>query len=71
MAGNGIGDGNLVSEVRGDPTLVKEISTVDNVTTVQGQLATALTVVERLVAGKVGQYGLSQGATSLVPKEAP
>ena len=71
VAGNGIGDGNLVSEVRGDPTLVKEISTVDNVTTVQGQLATALTVVERLVAGKVGQYGLSQGATSLVPKEAP
>ena len=70
VAGNGIGDGNLVSEVRGDPTLVKRISTVDNVTTVQGQLATAWTVAERF-AGKVGQYGLSQGATSLVPKETP
>ena len=70
VAGNGIGDGNLVSEVRGDPTLVKTISTVDNVTTVQGQVATVLTVVERVVAGKVGQYGLSQGATSMVPKEA-
>jgi hypothetical protein len=70
VAGNGIGDGNLVSQVRGDPTLVKSISTVDNVTTVQGQLATALTVVERVVGGKVGQYGLSQGATSMVPKEA-
>jgi Copper transport outer membrane protein, MctB len=71
VAGNGIGDGNLVSAVRGDPTLIKSISTVDNVTTVQGQVATALTVVERVVAGKVGQYGLSAGATSLVPKEAP
>jgi len=69
VAGNGIGDGNLVSAVRGDPTLVKRISTVDNVTTVQGQLATALAVVERVVAGNVGQYGLSQGATSMVPKE--
>ena len=70
VAGNGIGDGNLVSAVRGDPTLVKEISTVDNVTTVQGQLATALTMVERVVAGKVGQYGLQAGASSMVPKEA-
>ncbi|MET8153136.1 copper transporter [Actinoplanes sp. NPDC049668] len=68
VGGNGIGDGNLVAEVRADPTLVKGISTVDNVSTEQGQLATALTVVERVVAGKVGHYGLSAGATSLVPK---
>jgi hypothetical protein len=71
VAGNGIGDGNLVSEIRSDPTLVKSISTVDNVSTVQGQLATALTLVERVVGGKVGQYGLQQGATSMVPKDAP
>jgi hypothetical protein len=70
VAGNGIGDGNLVSEVRADPTLVKSISTVDNVTTVQGQLATSLTLVERLIGGKVGQYGLQQGASSMVPKVA-
>ncbi|MFI5937763.1 copper transporter [Actinoplanes sp. NPDC051494] len=70
IAGNGIGDGNLVSEVRGDPTLVKSVSTVDNVSTAQGQLATALTVIERLVAGKVGQYGLDAGASSQVPKVA-
>ena len=70
VAGNGIGEGNLVSEVRGDPTLVKEVSTVDNVSTTQGQLATALTVVERVVAGKVGQYGLAAGASSQVPKVA-
>jgi copper transport outer membrane protein MctB len=70
VAGTGIGDGNLVGEVRGDPTLVKSISTVDDVTTTQGQLATALAVVERVVQNKVGQYGLQSGATSLVPKAA-
>ena len=71
VAGNGIGEGNLVSEVRGDPTLVKEVSTVDNVSTRQGQLATALTVIERVIGGKVGQYGVSAGASSQVPKAAP
>jgi hypothetical protein len=70
VAGNGVGDGNLVSEVRKDPTLVKTISTVDNGSTTQGQLATALAVVERVVQARVGQYGLSAGATSLVPKSA-
>ncbi|WP_306209667.1 copper transporter [Actinoplanes sp. RD1] len=70
VAGNGIGDGNLVSEIRNDPTLVKRIATVDNASTAQGQLATALTVIERVVAGKVGQYGMSAGATSKIPKTA-
>jgi Copper transport outer membrane protein, MctB len=70
VAGNGVGDGNLVSEIRKDPTLVKTISTVDNGSTTQGQLATALAVVERVVQARVGQYGLSAGATSLVPKSA-
>jgi hypothetical protein len=70
VAGSGVGDGNLVAAVRADPALVKTISTVDNASTTQGQLATALTVVERLVQDKVGQYGLNAGATSLVPKPA-
>jgi hypothetical protein len=70
VAGNGVGDGNLVSEIRRDPTLVRSISTVDNGSTTQGQVATALAVAERVVQGKVGQYGLSAGATSLVPKTA-
>jgi len=70
VAGNGVGDGNLVSEIRKDPTLVKTISTVDNGSTTQGQLATALAVVERVVQARVGQYGLSAGAMSLVPKSA-
>lgn len=70
VAGSGIGDGNLVSGVRGDPTLVKSISTVDNVNTSQGQLVTALATAERLVQGNAGQYGLAPGAASLMPKLA-
>jgi hypothetical protein len=70
VAGSGVGDGNLVSAVRGDPTLVKSISTVDNASTTQGQLATAMTVAERVVQAKVGQYGISAGSTSKVPKAA-
>jgi hypothetical protein len=68
VAGNGVGDGNLISEIRADPTLVKQISTVDNGSTTQGQVATAMAVVERVVLGRVGQYGVSAGATSQVPK---
>ena len=68
VAGVAVGDGNLVSAVRGDPTLVKEISTVDNASTVQGQVATAMVTAERVVQNKVGQYGLAAGASSLVPK---
>ncbi|XVU23066.1 copper transporter [Actinoplanes sp. CA-054009] len=70
VAGGGVGDGNLVSEVRGDPTLVQKISTVDNASTTDGQVATGMATVERLVQGKTGQYGLAAGASSLVPKAA-
>ncbi|MFF5085552.1 copper transporter [Actinoplanes sp. NPDC000266] len=70
VAGGGVGDGNLVSEVRGDPTLVQRISTVDNASTTDGQVATGMATVERLVQGKTGQYGLAAGASSLVPKAA-
>jgi hypothetical protein len=70
VAGGGVGDGNLVSAVRGDPTLVKKISTVDNASTTDGQVATGMATVERIVQNKVGQYGLAAGASSLVPKAA-
>jgi hypothetical protein len=69
VSGDGAIDGSLVAQVRADPALVKTISTVDNASSTQGQLATALTVVERVVAGKTGQYGV--GAASLVPTVAP
>jgi hypothetical protein len=70
VAGDGVGAGNLISAVRGDPTLVKQISTVDNASTVEGQVAAGMAMAECLVQGKVGQYGLSAGATSMVPKGA-
>ena len=71
VAGDGIGEGNVVAAVRNDPTLVKNISTVDNVSTVQGQLVTAMATAERLVQQRTGQYGLGAGSTSLIPKLAP
>ncbi|GAA2709831.1 MULTISPECIES: copper transporter [Actinoplanes] len=71
VAGDSAGDSNLVAAVRSDPTLVKEISTVDNVSTVQGQVVTAMATHERLVLSRIGQYGLAAGATSVVPSAGP
>ncbi|HEU4425229.1 MAG TPA: copper transporter [Pilimelia sp.] len=69
VAGSGVaGDGNAVSGVRGDPTLAKTISTVDNVSTSQGRLVTALVVAEQL-SGDVGHYGIGAGAQFLLPPQ--
>ncbi len=70
IAGDGVGDGNLISAVRSDPTLVKRISTVDNASTVDGQVATAMATAERIVGGRTGQYGLAPGNSGLVPQAA-
>ena len=70
VAGSGIGTGNLVSQVRDDPPLAKNISTVDDVDTAQGRLVTALAVAERLTQNRAGHYGLGTGAESLMPKTA-
>jgi hypothetical protein len=71
IAGSGVaGDGNIVSAVRGDPTLSKTISTIDNAGTSQGQLVAALAAAEQLT-GEAGQYGVGAGAESLMPKTAP
>ena len=70
IAGDGVGDGNLILAVRADPILVKKISTVDNASTVQGQVSTGMATVERVVQNKIGQYGTAAGASSLVPKTA-
>jgi copper transport outer membrane protein MctB len=68
VAGNGASDGNVVAAVRGDGSLTKAITTVDNANTVQGQVVTALAAAELLQTDKAGQYGLGAGATSLMPK---
>jgi hypothetical protein len=62
------GDGNVISGVREDPALVKSVSTVDDASTLQGQVVAALAAWEQLVQGKTGQYGVGSGATSLMPK---
>jgi hypothetical protein len=71
VAGSAVaGEGNAVSAVRGDPTLAKTISTVDNAGTAQGQLVTALVTADQLL-DKVGQYGIGGGAQSMLPTPAP
>ncbi|MEO3748636.1 copper transporter [Plantactinospora sp. B5E13] len=67
VAGNGSGGGNLVAEVRRDPALSKTISTVDNANTVQGQLVTALALVQQFGTKQAGAYGVGEGAQSLLP----
>lgn len=67
VAGSGVaGDGNIVAGVRSDPELVEAISTVDNASTPQGQIAVGLAVTEHL-AGEVGHYGHGDGAEQLLP----
>jgi hypothetical protein len=67
VAANGAaGTGNVIAGVRGDPTLSKTISTVDNLATPQGRIGTVLALEEQL-KGKAGQYGGGAGASALVP----
>ncbi|SCF25370.1 Copper transport outer membrane protein, MctB [Micromonospora viridifaciens] len=69
VGGMGSAGGNLVAEVRGDPVLSQSISTVDNANTVQGQLVTALALVQQLTERKAGQYGVGDNAAGgLLPK---
>ena len=63
------GDGNLVGQVRDDAALAKTISTVDNASTAQGQVTSALALWEQLVQNKVGHYGVGPKSTALVPQE--
>jgi hypothetical protein len=63
------GDGNIVAEVRDDAVLAKSISTVDNASTAQGQVATALAVQEQLVKNQVGHYGVGPKSSSLLPQD--
>lgn len=63
------GDGNLVSQVRDDAALAKTISTIDNASTAQGQVTSALALWEQLVQNKVGHYGVGPKSTAMVPQE--
>ncbi|GAA0730428.1 copper transporter [Dactylosporangium roseum] len=65
----GLSANGLVSSVRGDASIAKTTSTVDNAVTAYGQVAAVMALVERL-GGKTGHYGIGDGATSLLPKTA-
>jgi Copper transport outer membrane protein, MctB len=62
------GSGNVVSAVRGDASLSKTVSTVDNDNTLQGVLAVTLALNEQVVYGKAGHYGLASSAKASLPK---
>jgi hypothetical protein len=63
------GDGNVVTEVRGDPTLAKTVSTVDNAAGPQGTVSAALALALQFSTRKAGQYGTGAGASSMLPKQ--
>ncbi|MFC5007546.1 copper transporter [Dactylosporangium cerinum] len=65
----GLSANGLVSSVRDDASIAKDVSTVDNAVTAYGQVAAVMALVERL-GGKAGHYGIGSGATSLLPKTA-
>jgi hypothetical protein len=62
------GSGNVIGAVIGDAALGKTVSTIDNVETVEGQVATVLALNEVLVFNRSGHYGQASSATSLLPK---
>jgi hypothetical protein len=69
VAGEGTsGDGNVLAAVRDDSTLAKQVSTVDTLNLVQGQIITAQALADE-IAGKSGQYGTGDGAQALAPKD--
>ncbi|HEY1484739.1 MAG TPA: copper transporter [Micromonosporaceae bacterium] len=62
------GSGNVIGSVTGDAALSRTVSTVDNVETVEGQVAAVLALNEQLIYNKTGHYGQASSATSLLPK---
>lgn len=63
------GSGNVIGAVTGDAALDKTVSTVDDVDTPQGRIATTLALSEQLLLGKTGHYGVSSSASSMLPKQ--
>ncbi|GAA0910176.1 copper transporter [Virgisporangium ochraceum] len=61
------GDGNLVGAVRGDSTLSKPVSTVDNAGSPQGRVGVMLALADQIEGKTPGHYGVS-GQNGLVPK---
>jgi hypothetical protein len=60
----------VVGSVRSDTALNKQVSTVDNLVTAQGQVAAVLALADRIAGKTAGHYGTGDGATSMLPKTA-
>jgi hypothetical protein len=65
-AGAGIDEGTVLRRLRTDPVAATRMSTVDNVNSLQGKLATAWALADQL-AGRIGHYGVGPGATTPLP----
>jgi hypothetical protein len=65
----GLTAAGLVAAVLGDSSLARNVSTVDNLVTAQGQVAAVLVLYDR-IGGRNGHYGIGDGGTSLLPKPA-
>ncbi|MBT8228576.1 MAG: copper transporter [Dactylosporangium sp.] len=61
------GEDNVVRAIRDDPDLVKTASTVDNLSTELGRLATVLALADQ-IGGHAGHYGFGSGATGPMPQ---
>ncbi len=61
--------GATLAPVRGDRTLVKHVSTVDDAETIQGQVS-AVIALQDLAEGTVGHYGYGTGASIPFPESA-
>jgi Copper transport outer membrane protein, MctB len=58
--------GASVAPVRGDAALAKQVATVDDGETVQGQISDVL-ALEQVAGGTIGHYGIGQGAQAPLP----
>ena len=58
--------GESVAPIRGDATLSKAVSTLDDLEITQGQI-TAVLALEQIVGTPAGHYGYGQGASAVMP----
>ena len=72
MAGPGrsAAEGGPVAALRGDGSLAREVSSVDNADRGTGRVAVVLALSQE-AAGRAGQYGAGGGASGPLPTPAP
>jgi hypothetical protein len=61
--------GRVLTPIRGDTTLTKQVSTVDDAEMVQGRVALAI-AMQQAVDDVIGHYGYGRGASAALPQPA-